>query len=202
MTDPNPEINQPPIADAGEDQAIGEGYTVYLDGSESSDPNGSILGYSWTNNAGIELPNPNIASPFFTAPLVDQDEQHLFFLQVTDGTFFSEPDTVVITIEYRLSTEYSQLPEEYTLLQNYPNPFNPSTRIQYILPNKSNVKITVYDMVGKKVNVLINQVQEAGHQSIIWNGTNSSDNRVSSGVYIYKMEAGNFHSIKQMVLFR
>ncbi|MFL3028279.1 MAG: PKD domain-containing protein [Candidatus Neomarinimicrobiota bacterium] len=196
------ELNQPPIADAGEDQVIGEGYTVYLDGSGSSDSNGNILGYSWSNNAGIELPNPNIASPFFTAPLVDEDEQHLFFLQVTDGTFFSEPDTIILTIEYRLSTDHSLMADEYSLLQNYPNPFNPLTKIRYSLPIKGHVRITVYDMVGKKVKTLMNQVQDAGYKSIIWDGTNGIGSKVSSGMYIYEIEAGDYHNIKQMVLLK
>jgi hypothetical protein len=196
------DLNQPPIADAGEDQAIGEGYTVYLDGSGSSDPNGNILGYTWTNNAGIELPNANIVSPFFTAPLVYEDEQYLFVLQVTDGTFISEPDTVMITIEFRLSTDHSQLPEEYSLLQNYPNPFNPSTNIQYSLPNKSNVRITIYDVISNKVKTLINQEQDAGYKSIVWDGTNGSGNRVSSGIYLYQIEAGDYFNLKQMVLLK
>tara|TARA_B100000579_G_scaffold134140_2_gene108574 strand:+ start:4280 stop:5251 length:972 start_codon:yes stop_codon:yes gene_type:complete len=195
-------LNQSPVANAGVDQSIGEGYTVYLDGSESYDPNNNVLGYSWSNNAGIELPNPNIASPFFTAPLVDQDEQYLFFLQVTDGTFISEIDTVVITIEYRLSVYSHYLPKEYSLLQNYPNPFNPSTTLGYNLPEYSHVNISIYDMLGNKVKTLISQDQDAGYQSIIWDATNDYGYPVSAGVYLYQLQANGVTRTKKMVLLK
>jgi flagellar hook assembly protein FlgD len=98
--------------------------------------------------------------------------------------------------------DVSFVPKEYRLYDAYPNPFNPTTILRYDLPQNSMVTITIYDMLGRAINTIVNEVQEAGHQSIIWDGTNSSDNRVSSGVYIYQMEAGNFHSIKQMILLK
>ena len=88
-------------------------------------------------------------------------------------------------------------PVEYTLQQNYPNPFNPTTTIRFNLPQAGNVKVTVYDAIGKEVETLFNNFAEAGSHQIEWNAS-----RYSSGVYLYRMEAENFISIKKMLLVK
>ena len=94
------------------------------------------------------------------------------------------------------------LPESITLDQNYPNPFNPSTEITYSLNNDSHVTLTVYNMVGQKVNVLENNNQTAGSHTVQWNGTDLSGRPVSSGVYLYTLESGDFTMTKKMILMR
>ena len=94
------------------------------------------------------------------------------------------------------------LPEAITLDQNYPNPFNPSTEITYSLNSDSHVTLTVYNMVGQKVNVLENNIQTAGSHTVQWNGTDLSGRPVSSGVYLYTLESGNFTMTKKMILMR
>ena len=96
----------------------------------------------------------------------------------------------------------SSIPNNFDLYDAYPNPFNPKTTLRYDLPQNSMVTITIYDMLGRAINTIVNEVQNAGNQSIIWDGTNSSGNRVSSGTYIYQIEAGDYHNIKQMVLLK
>ncbi len=91
----------------------------------------------------------------------------------------------------------SIIPDEFTLSQNYPNPFNPSTVISYQLPVASYVKLSVFDVLGKTVSVLINQSQNAGDHSITWNAVS-----FPSGVYFYKLEAGSFISNKKMILIK
>jgi predicted lipoprotein with Yx(FWY)xxD motif len=86
---------------------------------------------------------------------------------------------------------------EYSLSQNYPNPFNPVTVIDYQLPKSSNVKISIYDALGKQVSTLVNEVQNAGNHSITWNAVN-----FPSGVYFYRLDAESFYSIKKMVLIK
>ena len=80
----------------------------------------------------------------------------------------------------------SSIPHQYTLYSAYPNPFNPITTLRYDLPEKSMVNITIYDMLGRQVRTLINQTQEAGFKSVLWNATNNKGNSVSAGVYLYK----------------
>lgn len=82
------------------------------------------------------------------------------------------------------------------------NIFGLEFTIQYSLPNKSNVRITIYDVISNKVKTLINQEQDAGYKSIVWDGTNGSGNRVSSGIYLYQIEAGDYFNLKQMVLLK
>jgi hypothetical protein len=94
------------------------------------------------------------------------------------------------------------LPTEFALKQNYPNPFNPSTQIQYALPEETRVVISIYDLIGRKVRTLVNDVQDAGYRTVIWNSTNDMGRLVSAGVYIYSIQAGDFVQNRKMVLMK
>ena len=96
----------------------------------------------------------------------------------------------------------AQIPKEYILNQNYPNPFNPVTTLRYDLPEQSDVTITIYNMLGRKVKTLVNSTQDAGFKSVIWDATNYQGNPVSAGVYLYKIQAGEYISTKKMVLLK
>ncbi len=84
---------------------------------------------------------------------------------------------------------------EYKLYDNFPNPFNPSTEISYQLPNDGNVKLKVYNMMGQEVMTLVNGFKEKGMYSVSFNAGN-----LPSGIYIYKIESGNYVQIKKMIL--
>lgn len=86
---------------------------------------------------------------------------------------------------------------DFSLMQNYPNPFNPSTRIEYSLPQDGIVTLKVYDILGNLVSELVNGTQTAGKHFVEFDGKN-----LSSGMYIYQLRAGNFVSVKQMVLLK
>ena len=94
------------------------------------------------------------------------------------------------------------LPEVFALHQNYPNPFNPVTTLRYDLPENGHVNITIYDMLGRQVKTLINQTQDAGYKSVIWNATNDYGKPVSAGIYLYQIQAGEYISTKKMVLLK
>lgn len=96
----------------------------------------------------------------------------------------------------------NNLPFNFSLSNNYPNPFNPSTKIEYSLPKASNVKIEVYNSLGQLVNVLENSFRNAGKYNLVWNGSNSIGNPVSSGIYFYRMSAEGFTLVKKMILMR
>ncbi len=85
----------------------------------------------------------------------------------------------------------------YNLSDNYPNPFNPSTKISYELPELTNVSLRVYDMSGREVAELVNQMQQPGSYDVIFNASS-----LSSGVYFYKLEAGGFVQTKKMILIK
>ena len=90
-----------------------------------------------------------------------------------------------------------QTPAKYSLEQNYPNPFNPVTRINYSIAKQGPVKISVYDMLGREVTVLVNEVKTPGFYSVDFNSTG-----LSSGMYFYKMESGAFTDTKKLMLIK
>lgn len=94
------------------------------------------------------------------------------------------------------------LPSRYALRTNYPNPFNPSTLIKYDLPEASNVRLEVYNLLGEVVKTLFNGNQQAGFQSVRWDGTNNSGIQVSSGVYVYRMVAGEYVQSRKMMFLK
>jgi hypothetical protein len=91
---------------------------------------------------------------------------------------------------------------EFILHNNYPNPFNPTTTISFILPNESFVSIFIIDMLGRMVKVLANGERMNGYQKVIWDGTNDKGLVVAAGVYLYKIQAGEFVQTKKMVLLK
>ncbi|MBI5403805.1 MAG: T9SS type A sorting domain-containing protein [Ignavibacteriae bacterium] len=88
-------------------------------------------------------------------------------------------------------------PTQYSLNQNYPNPFNPVTRINFAIPKQGLVTLKVYDVLGREVKTLVNEVKTPGNYSVDFNGT-----ELSSGVYFYKLESNQFSDIKRMILIK
>ena len=93
-------------------------------------------------------------------------------------------------------------PSSFALHDNYPNPFNPITYFRYDLPDNSIVNITIYDMMGRVVNNLVNHQQNAGFKSIQWNAKNNQGQPVSAGVYFYTIQVGDFVDTKKMILLK
>ena len=101
-----------------------------------------------------------------------------------------------------LGLDNENVPTKFLLHQNYPNPFNPITTLRYNLPKDTFVRITVFDMSGNVVKTLVNTIKNAGFNSEQWNATNNQENTVSSGVYFYTIQAGNFIDTKKMILIK
>ena len=97
---------------------------------------------------------------------------------------------------------FTGIPEDYSISQNYPNPFNPSTSISFGLPEASQVKLSVYNLLGETVDVLVNSDMSAGFHSVNWNASN-----LASGIYFYTIEAHSvngkdFNVVKKMMLLK
>jgi hypothetical protein len=88
-------------------------------------------------------------------------------------------------------------PENYELTQNYPNPFNPTTKIEFVLPVDEKVTLKVYDMLGREVNTLLDEVLAAGHHDVEFNASS-----LASGTYIYVLSTPNYRKIKKMMLIK
>jgi len=111
--------------------------------------------------------------------------------------WYNDEDMSMVGID-----ETAAMPKTFVLHQNYPNPFNPVTTIKYEIPQQSMVRIVIYDLMGKEVRSLVNHNQTPGYQSVIWDATDNFGRRVSSGYYIYVMNAGDFRQSHKMLLLK
>ena len=105
-------------------------------------------------------------------------------------------------VESMLLNILSQIPSEFALGQNYPNPFNPITRLDYLLPRRSDVSIRVYNMLGQEIITLLEQEQSYGQYSVLWNGLDRSGKQVASGVYFTELKAGSIRKTRKMLLLK
>ncbi|SVB89012.1 uncharacterized protein METZ01_LOCUS241866, partial [marine metagenome] len=102
-----------------------------------------------------------------------------------------------------LGIDESLIPEVYALHQNYPNPFNPTTKIKYDLPENTHVTLVIYDIMGRQVQTLFsNHYQEAGYRHVVWNGQDRFGKPLASGMYFYRIQAGDFIRVRKMVLLK
>jgi hypothetical protein len=94
------------------------------------------------------------------------------------------------------------MPNDYALNQNFPNPFNPSTAIRFALPRAAQVELVVYNTLGQKVATVVDGEMGAGHHAVVWEGRNDGGQAVASGVYFYRLSAGDFHQTRKMMLLK
>lgn len=155
----------------------------------------------YTNfNLPIQYSNSEIPNRFFVEFDIN-DTTGAFSTHV--GTYFLL-DNVELSGESVVSVENSNsnIPDGFYVYQNYPNPFNPSTTIRYSISKPDNVIINIYDINGSLISTLLNSKQNTGVHEVSWNGVNNDGMPVVSGVYLYKVQAGNSSKISKMILLR
>ncbi len=140
-----------------------------------------------------------------TTPLSDGNIAEISLNLKDKETHFTVTGTAELNANY--STELGnltvkQIPNQFELSQNYPNPFNPTTTIKYQLAQNSKVTLEIYDMLGQRIKTLVNDVQDAGYYSVSWDGSNNFGQQVSSGIYIYRLQAGSFVKTLKMNLLK
>jgi hypothetical protein len=96
-----------------------------------------------------------------------------------------------------ISKTASRKAEEYQLLPNYPNPFNPSTKIKFDLPKSEFINLKVYNILGEEIAIVVSNKLQAGNHTYEFDGSN-----LSSGIYFYRIEAGEFQDVKKMILLK
>jgi hypothetical protein len=124
-----------------------------------------------------------------------------------DRTLCSDSDLTLSSgdydlVAYRQGEEGDLLPRRHYLAANYPNPFNPSTTISFGLAAEAHVQLTVYNILGRQVATLIDEHRPAGHYEYVWDGRDRRSRPVSSGVYLYRLEAGEFNQTRKMMLIK
>jgi hypothetical protein len=116
------------------------------------------------------------------------------------GTYAAFTTNIVTDVE---DDEYGDvLPYRFELSQNYPNPFNPVTTIEYNLPRRSHVTIEIYNILGQKVRTLIDREESAGSYAITWDGRTNIGQQAATGVYLYRLQAGDHIETKKMLLLK
>jgi len=114
----------------------------------------------------------------------------------------SEPVEIQVLSPTSIKNDHTLSPQKYVLFQNHPNPFNPDTRIKFQLPEKEKVSIQIFNNHGVKLKTLINEIRDAGYHEVSWNGKDSYGKNIPSGVYLYRIHAGEFFQVRKMVLVR
>jgi len=110
------------------------------------------------------------------------------------------PEQGIVTDVERIEDEF--IVEEFYLAQNYPNPFNPTTNIRFQIVDRGFVSLKIYDLLGREVKTLVNEELANGIYNVSWNGDNEFGEKVSSGIYFYKLETGSYTSTKKMMLIK
>jgi hypothetical protein len=116
-------------------------------------------------------------------------------------------NTVIVPVDFHVTQSgvednNSGLPNEFALLQNYPNPFNPTTEIRFNVPAPCHVSVEIYNVIGQKVRILADTDMEPGYKAVVWNGTDENNRPVSSGIYFYRLVAGDKVYTKKMTMLK
>jgi len=122
------------------------------------------------------------------------------YITVTDDSFATAMDSLRIVVSQITGIDDDwryQIPKEYVLLQNYPNPFNPVTHIRFGLPKASDVILEIYNVLGQRLITLVDTHKPAGYHEVILDAT-----QLASGIYLYKIQSGEFNRVKKMILMK
>jgi hypothetical protein len=164
----------------------------------------SLDGITWTDVSGQSYTNyscsDTTAQVFNFSSAVTAQYIRLYATKLSPdsyGNYYCQIAEMHVEEVTSIKNVNSNLPKEYSISQNYPNPFNPSTEIQYSIPKNGIVTIKIYNLLGQEVATLINKEQRAGSYNINFNAS-----RLTSGVYMYKIQSGNFTSTKKMMLLK
>ena len=114
----------------------------------------------------------------------------------------SGPRMLHVNVSNLLGIDNVTLPKEFALHNNYPNPFIPVTNITYDIPEATDVILEIYNVMGQRVRTLAQGNHEPGRYQIVWSATNDIGQALSSGMYIYRIQAGDFVSVKKLVLMK
>ncbi len=154
----------------------------------------SVTSFGWTQfHVDFQVPDN---------PATIGMETRIHIYSTFTGTVYFDDLTIQKIAVTDVKNLNQLIPNKFEVYQNYPNPFNPTTLISYALPKASNVKVVIYDMLGREVKTLVDNYQTPGNHQIVWNGDNNYGEKVASGAYIYRVVAGNYIATKKMVLLK
>ena len=158
---------------------------------------GLFISVSQSSEQNINIVIDSLSHIAIFTPFLNYNGTEEFIFTATDLNGVSLNDTIMVTV-----LPLIEIPVKYAFHQNYPNPFNPITTLRYELPKQVHVRITIYDMLGREVRTILNEHQDPGYKSLIWNATNDYGKPVSAGIYLYQIQAGEYMQTKKMVLLK
>ena len=143
----------------------------------------------------LDIPNKNIIRNVLSESITIQESlKNGYDITIVAGDEAYVNDMIMNILE--------AIPAEYSLSQNYPNPFNPTTKIDFTLPRSDDVNVTIYNLVGQQIKVLVNSNLEYGYHTVTWNGLDQLGRPVASGVYFSELRTRNFRQTKKMLLLK
>jgi len=154
--------------------------------------------YRTDNGLNFTLLDSTRRSPFIDTTAYLGGTYHYYLTTVFEGWESPPSDTIKVIVEAVVAVENDlRKPRAFRLAQNYPNPFNPKTIINYELPMSNYVNLSIYNLLGQKVATLVDKKQAAGRYQVLWDASG-----VASGVYLYRLNAGDFIETKKLILLR
>ncbi len=157
----------------------------------------------------VDSPDPVKTSAAFDSPdplVMNKGDIFEFSFDTPASAASGTTREYIIRAVGRYIPDYSKfkhlLPTEVQLYSNFPNPFNPSTTIQYYLPQKADVRLEIYNILGRRVKILVDGPAKAGMNSVIWNSTDDGGSQVASGIYFYRLTVGSKVESKRMLLVK
>ena len=174
------------------------GYTWRNDGSSF---NPGKLDYIFYSDASIDTGKHYILNTL----AIDQTDLDNYNLQLDDTQEASDHLPLVFDIIVSSNVgvgDDDALPNSFRIYPNYPNPFNSTTKIDYQLPKKTNVQLVIFDILGRSVITLVDDILQPGYKTITWNGIDAFGNNVSAGMYFYMIQTGKNREVKKMVLLK
>ena len=199
-----------------EDTEVKENYITVLEGPQADFSAVPLIGESPLEVSFTDLSTGDIVLwmwDFNNDGFIDSNEQNPIHTYYEVGLYtvsLRVMDNITESVE--IKEDYIEvtgagitsdiIPLKTMLYNNYPDPFNPTTTINYSLKENSKVELKIYNIKGQLIKTLVNEFKHSGEHSIIWDGRDSNGNRVGSGIYFYKLRAGDFQKVRKMVLLR
>jgi hypothetical protein len=190
--------------------AIDNSGDVYVTGASTGSGTGydfATIKYLANGDSGWVMRYDGPANDDDAAPAIAVDDSGNVYVTGSSTGIGSSDDYCTIKYvqtpsEVKDETGSRERPSEFDLSQNYPNPFNPTTKIEFTLTKSGFVTLEIYDVLGRKVRILVSEELSSGYKSVIWDGKNDDGESVASGVYFYQLKVGDFSEPKKMLLLK
>ena len=194
------------ITDMDGNVSAGDELVAYADGlvvgaTRILDPSQPVVIAAWEgfSRYGVDLPGFNADDAIELRLFSSEENRELRVEADLDNWHYGDAPLTSGSVTV---SNMDAVPTSFTLNQNYPNPFNPTTSINFSVDHQSHVNLTVYDLTGRQVKTLVSAQVVQGYYSVIWDGTDSMNNPVSAGMYIYTLQSDDNRITRKMVLMK